>query len=51
METFYQFLDYIQNIIQEVIYIILDNWLLTVLFGIQIMYLIVNAVKLKRNTD
>ena len=48
---FAEWLDFIFDNIQLVFNMIMGNWLLSVVLGLQVIYLIVVAVKLKRNTD
>lgn len=51
MELFSQWLVYIRLRMQDVIDFIFSNWLLEVMFGLNVIYLLIVAIKLKRNTD
>lgn len=51
MQLFYEYITYLTSILNKVFEIIFSNWLTMVIFGFQIIYLIVVAVKLKRNTE
>lgn len=51
MILFYDFLSYITSILNEVVNLIFSSWITSVMFGFSVLYLIVNAIKLKRNTE
>lgn len=51
MLLFYEFLTYITSILNEVVTLIFSSWITSVMFGFSVLYLVVNAIKLKRNTE
>lgn len=51
MDDFVSFLTYLTDVLQELMDIVMNHWVTAVLFGINVLFLIINAVKLKRNTD
>lgn len=51
MTLFFDWLNYVFETVQSVINLIGSNWLLSTMFWFSIIYLLINAIKLKRNTD
>lgn len=51
MTLFTDWLTYVFDTVQSVINLIGSNWLLSVMFWFSVIYLLINAIKLKRNTD
>lgn len=51
MSMFYQWLSYIRDSLQDVLDFIMTYWLTAVMFGLAIIDLVINAIKLKRNVE
>lgn len=49
--NFLEWLNYETTILQSILDIIMSNWLTAVMFGLNIFYLVVIAIKLKKNTE
>lgn len=51
MQLFLDWLLYIRENLQNALNLIMSNWLSATMFGLNIIYLVLNAFKLKKNTD
>lgn len=51
MQIIIDIMAYYSSIVGQVFELINNEWLISTIFGLHILYLVIIAVKLKRNTD